>query len=191
MYKFIRPIAKFIVKIFFRFNVIGSFDQIDDNYIICANHGSFWDPIFLAIACDQPIDFMGKKELFDSKLGAKFFRSVNVFPVDRQGNDIKSLKESVRRLKDGRILGIFIEGTRVDNYDPGNAKPGPLLIANMANKKILPVKIDTTYKIFSKVDIIVRKPYTVDKAYLKENKETGYQDLAEDVLYKIYKGDEN
>lgn len=191
MYRFLRLIAKFFIKIFFRLNVNGSFENIDDNYIICANHGSALDPIFLAVAFDKPIDFMGKKELFEKTLSDKFFRSLNVFPVDRHGNDIKALKEGVRRLKDGKILGIFIEGTRVEGYDPANAKAGPILIANLANKKILPVKIDTSYKIFSKVDITIRHPFTIDKTFLKENKDIGYQDLAEEVLYKIYKGDEN
>ena len=161
MYRFLRPIAKFFIKIFFRLNINGSFENIDGNYIICANHGSALDPIFLAVAFDQP------------------------------GNDIKALKEGVRRLKDGKILGIFIEGTRVEGYDPANAKPGPILIANLANKKILPVRIETSYKIFSKVEISIRQPFTIDKTFLKENKDTGYQDLAEEVLYKIYKGDEN
>lgn len=191
MYRFLRPIAKFFIKIFFRLNINGSFENIDDNYIICANHGSALDPIFLAVAFDQQINFMGKKELFKSPLLDKFFRSLNVFPVDRHGNDIKALKEGVRRLKDGKILGIFIEGTRVEGYDPANAKPGPILIANLANKKILPVRIETSYKIFSKVKITIRQPFTIDKTFLKENKDTGYQDLAEEVLYKIYKGDEN
>ena len=43
----------------------------------------------------------------------------------------------------------------------------------------------------SKVKITIRQPFTIDKTFLKENKDTGYQDLAEEVLYKIYKGDEN
>lgn len=191
MYRFLRPIAKFFIKIFYSLNINGSFENLDDNYIICANHGSALDPIFLAVTFDEPINFMGKKELFKGPLLDKFFKSLNVFPVDRQGNDIKALKEGVRRLKDGKILGIFIEGTRVEGYDPANAKAGPILIANLANKKILPVKIDTSYRIFSKVDISIREPFTIDKAFLKENKDTGYQALAEEVLYKIYKGDEN
>lgn len=190
MYRFLRPIAKFFIKIFYSLNINGSFENLDDNYIICANHGSALDPIFLAVTFDEPINFMGKKELFKRPLLDKFFKSLNVFPVDRQGNDIKALKEGVRRLKDGKILGIFIEGTRVEGYEPTNAKAGPILIANLANKKILPVKIDTSYRIFSKVDITIREPFTIDKAFLKENKDTGYQALAEEVLYKIYKGDE-
>lgn len=191
MYKLFKTIANFFMKIFFRINVIGSFENLDDNYIVCANHGSALDPIFLAVTFNKPIDFMGKKELFKRPLAEKLLRSLNVFPVDRGGNDIKALKEGVKRLKDGKLLGIFIEGTRVKEYDPANAKPGPILIANLANKTILPVKIDTNYKLFSKVNIIIKKPFVVDREYLKESKDTGYQDLAEEVLYRIYKGDEN
>lgn len=91
-----------------------------------------------------------KERTFQKTSSRKLLRSLNVFPVDRDGNDIKALKEGVKRLKDGKLLGIFIEGTRVKEYDPANAKPGPILIANLANKTILPVKIDTNYKLFSK-----------------------------------------
>lgn len=191
LYKFLKAVAKIFLKIFFKINLVGSFPNTDENYIICANHSSFLDPIILAICHDSPINFMGKKELFKNPLLAKFFRSVFVFEVDRNANDLKALKESVRRLKDGKTVGIFIEGTRVENYKPGNAKPGPILIGNMAKKKIIPVKIETDYKIFSQINVIVRQPFIIDKKYLKENRDTGYKELAEQVLYKIYEGDKN
>lgn len=131
---------------------------------------------------------MGKKELFENKILAKLFYALNAFPVDREGNDLASLKKSVKILKSKKDLGIFIEGTRVKEYNPDNAKSGPILIANMANADVLPVKIETSYKLFSKVKIIYREPIQIDKVYLKENKTNGYNQLAKKILEKIYYG---
>ncbi|MDN8940728.1 lysophospholipid acyltransferase family protein, partial [Staphylococcus aureus] len=78
------------------------------------------DPVFLAIIFSSKIKFMGKKELFENKFLAVFLRSIGVFPIDREGRDLKSLKNSIKLLKDGKVLGIFPEGTRTHNINRKN-----------------------------------------------------------------------
>lgn len=190
-YKFMIIFIGFFLRILFRIKQVGEFDDSKESYIICANHSNLLDPLFLAIVHKRPIHFMAKEELFKNKLMAKFLKALNAFPVDRQGNDLKALKGSVKLLKNNNILGIFIEGTRVKKFDLANAKKGPILIANLANREIVPVKIETNYKLFSTVNIIVRDAYTIDKEILSKEKDVGYQKLAEDVLNIIYKGDKN
>ena len=178
-----------IFRIFFRIKIIGEFPK-DENerYIICSNHGNVLDPIFLAIAYDRQIHFMAKRELFNNKILGNIFKGLNAFPVDRDGNDISALKKSVKKLKNGNTLGIFIEGTRVDQYNPENAKSGPILIANMGNAKIIPVKIESNYKLFSTVNIYIKDVYTVNKKELKEDNHNGYKNQAKKVLNIIYNG---
>lgn len=191
LYNVLVVILKVILNVIYRIEVNKDSlitNNSENNYILCANHSSILDPLFLAISYDKPIYFMGKKELFENKILAKLFYALNAFPVDREGNDLASLKKSVKILKSKKDLGIFIEGTRVKEYNPDNAKSGPILIANMANADVLPVKIETSYKLFSKVKIIYREPIQIDKVYLKENKTNGYNQLAKKILEKIYYG---
>lgn len=178
-----------LFRILYRIEIVGEFpSDSEEKYIICSNHGNVIDPIFLAIAYRKQIHFMAKRELFNNKILGKIYSMLNAFPVDRDGNDISALKNAVKKLKNGGVLGIFIEGTRVKEYNPENAKPGPILIANMGNAKIIPVKIESNYKLFSKVRIIARDLYTVDKEEIKNNRETGYIDQSRKVLDKIYNG---
>lgn len=189
-YRVVVFIVNIIFKIIFRIKVTGEFEYSEDNrYILCANHAGLLDPIFLALVYKEPIHFMAKEELFKNKLLAFIVSKLHAFPVDREGNDLKALKKSVKTLKEGNTLGIFIEGRRVKEYNPKNAKSGPILIANMANAKIIPIKIESDYKLFSKVNIIVRKSFEINKLELKNDKEHGYSNKAQELLRIIYKGD--
>lgn len=174
-----------LFRILFRFKVHGNNNlNEDEGYVICANHSSALDPIFVAIAFKRPIYFIGKAELFKNKILSFLFRKLHAIPIDRQGSDIKALKDSVRIVKDNKLLGVFIEGTRVESYDPANAKSGPILISKMGRSDIIPVQIKTNYKLFSKVDIIIKEKYS----YKELSKTKKYEEKAREVLDIIYNG---
>lgn len=181
MYRLLISIVKFLSKILYRYSVVGDVElDSSSNYIICANHKHVLDPVLLSIAFEKEINFLAKKELFDNKILAFFLKKLNSIPVDRHNNDLKAIKTSVRRLREGNTLGIFIEGTRVKDYNPENAKQGAPLIARMANAKIVPVYIEGNYRPFKKMNIIIRDTYEVtSKDYKKE---------AENILKIIYFG---
>jgi 1-acyl-sn-glycerol-3-phosphate acyltransferase len=101
---------------------------------------------------------MAKKELFKVPVLRTLIRWLHVFPVDRTGVSISSMKHAVSVLKEDKVLGIFPEGTRVKGYDENNAKAGVSMIANMANSVIVPVFIRSKYKLFSKIEIVFGEP---------------------------------
>lgn len=184
-------ILKFIVAIFiypiFRVKVIGR-ENIPESqgYILCANHKSNWDPIFLAIAFPSNIRFMAKKELFENKALAGILNAIGVFPVDRKGRDLASLKNSIKLLKEKNILGIFPEGTRTDSIDRNNMKDGVAYIALKAKKGILPVEIVSSYKPFRKTYIYINEPINVDK-YLNMKSKEAMVKMTDEVFNEIYK----
>ena len=116
------------------------------------------------------------------------FRALNAFPINRQESDINSLKTAIKKVKDNDVLGIFIEGTRVKEYDPQNAKSGPILIAKMANAKILPLLIESDYKIFGTTKVYIREKYELPVFDRSDKTVDNYQVTAEVVLDKIYNG---
>ena len=187
LYRLLQFIATILIGPIFRLRVIGR-ENIpdDDGYILCANHKSNWDPVFLAIIFSSKIKFMGKKELFENKFLAVFLRSIGVFPIDREGRDLKSLKNSIKLLKDGKVLGIFPEGTRTHNINRKNVKDGVAYIAIKAKKDILPVEIVSTYKPFRKTYIYINEPIDVNK-YLNMKTKEAMVKMSDEIFNGIYK----
>lgn len=187
LYRLLQFIVTILIGPIFRLRVIGR-ENIpdDDGYILCANHKSNWDPVFLAIIFSSKIKFMGKKELFENKFLAVFLRSIGVFPIDREGRDLKSLKNSIKLLKDGKVLGIFPEGTRTHNINRKNIKDGVAYIAIKAKKDILPVEIVSTYKPFKKTYIYINEPIDVNK-YLNMKSKEAMVKMSDEIFNGIYK----
>lgn len=71
-------------------------------------------------------------------------RTMQVIPVDRDGRDMGPVKEALRRLREGRLVGIFPEGRINDGGDgsellPGN--PGMAWLALHSRAPVYPVFI--------------------------------------------------
>lgn len=107
--------------------------------ICVSNHISAYDPPLLGVAAPRIVDFMAKKELFRNPYFARVLRMVHAFPVDRSGNATQAIKESIRRLKRGACVGIFIQGTR--NQGDKAALDGAAFIAQRASAPLVPVAI--------------------------------------------------
>lgn len=65
-YRFIYFLIRLIVTPIYRIKVHG-IENIpkDQKYIICANHKSLLDPVFVALAVNRQVHFIAKKELFE------------------------------------------------------------------------------------------------------------------------------
>ncbi|HHX68715.1 MAG: lysophospholipid acyltransferase family protein [Miniphocaeibacter sp.] len=163
MYWFFRNILWVLLRIIFRIEIHGK-ENMNTNgkLIICSNHISLLDPLILAITYNRQIHFMAKKELFEIPIVGKLFYKVGAFPVDRKKADLKSIKQSLKILKEDKVLGIFPEGTRVKTIDTNNVKDGIGMMANRANADILPVHIETNYKLFRKVKVSYKPVVKID-----------------------------
>jgi 1-acyl-sn-glycerol-3-phosphate acyltransferase len=154
--------------------------------IVCGNHQSMLDPVFLGIYTERPIRFMAKDQLFSFKPLAWILRKVGVFPVHREGTDIRALKTALSILKEEDVLGIFPEGTRVDTIDIRNFKEGVSVIAMRAKADIVPVRIHATYKLFSRVDVHFREVIKTREVTAGLAKEEAVQALTRAVFESIY-----
>lgn len=189
-YKIIVGIFRVLVFLVFNLKVHNkeTLDKVEGRVIICSNHISIIDPVILAVASKRQIHFMGKKELFDNKILSYIFRQLGAFPVDRKGVSLSAVKNSLNVLNKDGILGIYPEGTRVENgYDENNAKPGIALIAKRAKSKIIPVYVKGPYKFRGKVELFIgeEKDY-FENITEKVNTET-YTEIGKEILKDIYK----
>ena len=107
--------------------------------VIACNHVSSWDPPVVGVAINRKLEFMAKKELFEKPLLAAVLKGLRAFPVDRDRNDIGAIKEALRRLRAGRVIGIFIQGTR--NQGDAAALDGAAYLAQRSSSVVVPTGI--------------------------------------------------
>ncbi len=186
-YRVARIILLVIFKLIFKIDVIGV-ENIPKKgrAILCSNHVSLLDPIVLGIAVPRPISFMAKRELFEKPILGSIVRGLNSFPVDREGSDISAIRTSLKVLKEGKLLGIFPEGTRVKEMDLDNAKPGVALIGVKSKSPIIPAYIDSNYRLFSKVTIRIGEPIYLDEYFGNRLSTEDYKNISKNVMKSIY-----
>ncbi|MDZ7799524.1 MAG: lysophospholipid acyltransferase family protein [Trueperaceae bacterium] len=107
--------------------------------VLAVNHFSGWDPPMVGVSVPREISFMAKKELFVSLPSRLLFRGLHAFPVDRSANDIGAIKEALRRLQQGRAIGIFVQGTR--HRRDAEALDGAAFLAQRGGVPLVPAAI--------------------------------------------------
>ena len=157
-YKFALALVRFLLS--FAYSVrVGGTEQIPkkgSGYLLCCNHISAVDPIFIAPYVNDPVHFMGKAELFQNKFLDKLFRAVGAFPVSREKGDVTAVNYAVKLVSENRILGIFPEGTRSKTGKMGRLKSGALFIAAQSGGDILPCVIKPVGKSLWRKKLVVR-----------------------------------
>ena len=150
---------KWLAGVFFRIEIRNSENiPLDGACIVCLNHISLFDPVIAYCYLPRKIRFIGKSELMKIPVVGSILKSMGVIPVKRGTGDIGAVKASLKTLKDGEVLGIFPTGTREKKNPNAPVKPGVALIASKSASPIIPVHINATYKLFSKVVLTVGKP---------------------------------
>ena len=114
--------------------------------VLMANHESYFDPYLVSFVTWRPVQFMAKIELF-SGFGGWLFPRLNTAPVKRGQGDLGAFRNAWRHLSQGRLLGIFPEGTRSADGRLQAAQPGAVSIALRAGVPIVPVAISGTFQL--------------------------------------------
>ena len=143
LYKIAKIVLKPLMKIFFPYEVKGSenLENLRGSYILCSNHLSNFDPVFLVISNKRQIRFMAKAELFKNAFLGYIFRKVGAFSIERGKGDREAIHIAENILKSREILGIFIEGTRSKSGDFLRPRSGVALLACKSKVPIVPVCI--------------------------------------------------
>lgn len=164
-----------ILSIFYKIRVIGSENvPTCGRVILCSNHISGMDPILLTMALKRQIFFMAKEELFKNKFLSKLIRSFGAFPIKRGIRDTFAIKSAQKILNEGKILGIFIEGTRSKTGELLKPKPGAIILAKETYSKILPVciksAVGTRVKMFKRIIVNIGKIVSPEELGLENSK---------------------
>lgn len=137
--------------------------------ILAPNHISYMDPPAVGCYLRRQVHYMAKEELFRPKLLGAWMRWVGTFPVRRGTADRMALKQAIDLLCQGRVVCIFLEGTRSPDGKLQDPELGIGLIALKSQSPIVPVAVIGTDKLLApgskrlyrhRVKIVYGKPLT-------------------------------
>jgi 1-acyl-sn-glycerol-3-phosphate acyltransferase len=134
------------------FKCLGGFDVYGKEnipktggFIVAANHVSYLDPLVIGISCPRRLSYMARHDLFTNPVFGGIIRNLGAFPVKRKTGDISALKEAFKRLREGKGLLIFPEGTRQTGGSMAEqAQPGIGFLAAKVNVPVIPVFVKGT-----------------------------------------------
>ena len=122
-----------------------------DGWLLACSHVSHLDPFCLGGILPRKIGWMARMEFYEKSWARTLLGLVHAFPVHRQGVPVSAVKESLRRLARGEVVGVFPEGEIKTGLESvmrgGPIKRGACLLAARSGKPVLPCVILGTDKL--------------------------------------------
>jgi 1-acyl-sn-glycerol-3-phosphate acyltransferase len=123
--------------------------------ILACNHVSYLDWLFLPLVVRwRHISFLAKLEYFTrpglrGRLQRFFFTNTGQVPVDRSGSDASSaaLRTAARLLREGKLVGIFPEGSRSRDGRLNRGRTGLARIAAETGVPVVPCATVGAYEL--------------------------------------------
>ena len=188
LYTVIKPLACCIGRMCHNVSYEG-LENIPKNKgcIICCNHFSNWDAIFLANPIKRQIHFLAKKELYKFKLFGWILKKLGAIYVDRDSKNFNVIDIAVSHIRNNRFVGIFPEGKRSKTGELLKPKAGAAMVALKTNSDILPVgiKYEKPLKFRSKAKVTFGKIIHSNDFYKSEQTATQIRELSKLIMEKI------
>ena len=142
-YKIAIGVVKGILKVVLLFKERGGENiPTDGAFLLCANHRSFIDPLYLATGCRRQLTFMAKDSLFTVPVLGRIIKALGAFPIKRGKGDAAAVMATLKILKRGGATLIFPEGTRIKDGRRVQVNSGIVRLAIQSNVPIVPAYVD-------------------------------------------------
>jgi 1-acyl-sn-glycerol-3-phosphate acyltransferase len=159
--------------------------------VLMANHQSDFDILITLAHVPGQFRWIAKKELFTIPIFGQAMRSAGYIEIDRQNHEkaMQSLDLAALRIRQGKSVMTFPEGTRSRNGEIKAFKQGTFYLAIQSGAPIVPISIIGSGEIMPKrslkvkpgrVKLVIDKPIDT-KDYTLENR----QELIERVRQVI------
>jgi 1-acyl-sn-glycerol-3-phosphate acyltransferase len=105
--------------------------------IIASNHIGLLDGPLLVAFAPRPVHALTKKEMFTGVTGG-LLRAVGQIPLARRHVDVAAVKDCLKVLRDGGVVGIYPEGRRGDG-EWHVVRPGIAYLALVTGAPVVPL----------------------------------------------------
>lgn len=116
--------------------------------VVVASHRSYLDAFLLAAAFPRPIAFLTAEEAFRPRWSRLFLKGLGCIHLRRHRPDPTALREAVRVLEAGGVIGIFPEGERSWDGGPAAVLPGVARFLSLARSPIVAISIIESYRLW-------------------------------------------
>jgi len=171
--------------------------------IIVCNHLSFVDSVFLPLMVDRQMAFLAKSDYFTGR-GLKgffvrfFMTSAGQLPIDRSGGKASeaSLNSGLQVLSEGKVLGIYPEGTRSPDGRMFRGRTGVARMILEAHVPVIPVAVIDTQKVMPlgssfpkvhKVGVVIGKPLDFSRFQGMEGDRFVLRSITDEIVYEMNK----
>lgn len=149
---FKRALFRPLVRVLTRPRLLGTeWVPRDGGALLAGNHVSGWDPVVIPAMLPRQMTFPAKAELFVGRgpvswVVAWFVKAVGILPMDRSGGRASASSMDVVRdaLREGRVVGIFPEGTRSPDGRLYRGRTGVARLALATGVPVIPVGVRHT-----------------------------------------------
>ena len=189
-------ILQVLCAVWFRYRVRGT-ENIPTvgAAMMVINHQSNLDPVLAGVALHRPVSFMARDNLFRVPILGWLMRNTHAISVSRTATSAASIRQSVNFLKEGRLLGIFPEGTRSKSDVIGPFRPGFVTIVRRAPCCVIPVGIAGGHLAMPRgalfirprrIRVVIGKPIPLDdvRELVKRGAQPTLVDLAREQVTK-------
>jgi 1-acyl-sn-glycerol-3-phosphate acyltransferase len=169
--------------------------------IFASNHLSFSDSIFLPLVVPRKITFLAKSDYFTGK-GLKgrmtkgFMSGVGQVPIDRSGGAASeaALRTAKRILAEGKLLGLYPEGTRSPDGRLYRGKTGIARMALEAGVPVIPVAMINTDVVqptgkkiprIGRVGVRIGKPMDFSRYAGMEGDRFVLRSITDEIMYEL------
>jgi 1-acyl-sn-glycerol-3-phosphate acyltransferase len=165
--------------------------------ILASNHQSFLDDLLLPLAVPKrKVVFLAKADYFDKWYLGWFFKAANVIPVRRESSSAAeaALQAGVQALRDGKLIGIFPEGTRSPDGRLYRGKTGVARMALEAQVPVIPVAIRGTFEAMpydrklpkpGRVEVLFGEPLSFERHYDTPTDRFVLRSVTDEIMYEI------
>ncbi len=191
-----------ILGLFFRPTVEGLENiPADGAAILAPSHMAFCDSVFLPLKVPRRVTFLAKSEYFTGTglrglANRLFFRGIGMVPIDRtSGSSAKAaLETGVRILSEGKLLGVYPEGTRSPDGRLYRGKTGVARMALDARVPVIPVVLTGTDKIqpqgrvlprIHRVRIRIGPPLDFSRYYGMSGDRFVERSMTDEIMYEL------
>ena len=169
--------------------------------ILASNHLSFIDSVFLPLLVDRNLVFLAKSDYFTGT-GLKgwatkmFFTATGMLPIDRSGGKASeaSLNTGLRVLAEGRMLGIYPEGTRSPDGKLYRGRTGVARMILEGNVPVVPVAMIDTEKVMpigtkipkvQRIGIVIGEPLDFSRFAGLESDRFILRSITDEIMYEL------
>ena len=168
--------------------------------IVAANHLSFLDSFFIPLVIKRrKVTYLAKGDYFTSWKTAWFFNMVGQIPIDRSGGkkSEQALNTALGVLKEGKLLGIYPEGTRSPDGRLHRGRTGAARLAMAAGVPVVPCGLIGTDDVMpksaklpkltgrTKVRVRFGKPIETSRFAGQERDRFVLRSITDEVMYEI------